>query len=36
MIAGVYAIFALQGRRARQRDEALESQITDMEPVAAH
>jgi len=36
IIAGVYAIFAWQGRRARQRDEALDSKITDMEPVAAH
>jgi len=36
MILSVYGIFALQGRRARQRDEALISQATDLEPVAAH
>lgn len=36
MILGVYGIFALQGRRARQRDEALMSQATDLEPVVAH
>lgn len=37
MIAGVYGIFSLQGRRARQLEEAAASpDATDMEPVAAH
>ena len=36
MILGVYAILALQGRRMRQREEALISGAAEPEPAAAH
>jgi NADH-quinone oxidoreductase subunit H len=36
MIVGVYALLALQGRRLRQREEALTSESPELEPAAAH
>ncbi len=36
MIVGVYALLALQGRRLRQREEALTSEGPELKPAAAH